>query len=150
MKDLAFHHIGIACRSVEAERPHFECLGYETEGPPFVDEQQGIRGQFLVGGGPRLELLEPAFGSATLSPWLNKGIRMYHSAYVCDILDTVGNSLRAAGAKCVRSPLPAVAFGGANIAFFMLPNRSLIEIIECGGGVDSEHTSVITPERVAD
>lgn len=126
---LAFHHIGVACRNFDSEEQKFAMLGYRREGPDFHDPQQGIHGRFLVGAGPRLELLRNDAEPGVLSPWLAKGIRFYHLAYEATDLDVEKMRLEAVGAKCVVEPVPAVAFGGRNICFLMLPNMTLVELI---------------------
>lgn len=126
---LSFHHVGVACRNFDLEQQKFAMLGYRPEGSDFHDPQQGIHGRFLVGAGPRLELLRNDDDPGVLSPWLAKGIRFYHLAY--EAIDLGGEKVRleAAGAKCVVEPIPAVAFGGRNICFLMLPNLTLVELI---------------------
>jgi len=126
---LVFHHVGVACRDFGVEERAFAALGYEREGNDFVDPIQGIHGRFLVGTGPRLELLREQVEGTTLTPWLRKGITLYHLAFeAADLADAMAR-LIALGAKVVTGPVPAVAFGGRDIAFFMLPNRQMIELI---------------------
>lgn len=125
----AFHHIGYACASLARERAGFEALGYGAEGEIFEDPAQGIRGLFLTGPGPRIELLENLAGHATLTPWLERGTRMYHLAWRVADLDAALTAAHRAGARSTRAPLPAVAFGGARIAFVMLRQGLLVELI---------------------
>ncbi len=125
-----FHHIGYATSSIERELSTFSQLGYCSEGDAFTDPIQGIRGLFLVGAGPRIELLESLPGSATLTPWLAGGIRMYHLAYtVTDIAAAVAWA-RAQRARITVEPVPAVAFQGRSISFAMFRNGLLVEFIE--------------------
>ncbi len=128
--DAGFHHIGIAVRSMAAERAFFEVMGYRTEGEDFADPIQGIAGCFLTGAGPRLELLENLPGADTLTPWLNAGLRMYHLAYEVDAMDEALACARAARGKILVQPVPAVAFGGRRIAFAMFRNGMMLEFIE--------------------
>ena len=128
---FAFHHVGVACTDIVAEARHFAVLGYVAEGKPFEDRGQGIRGVFMTGQTPRVELLQAldATPGGVLVPWLERDVKLYHLAYrVADLAASIG-SLRAAGAKLVVAPAPAVAFGGRDIAFLMLPNRLLVELI---------------------
>ncbi|HJU23310.1 MAG TPA: VOC family protein [Casimicrobiaceae bacterium] len=135
--DLQFHHVGVACRDIDAEATHFATLGYTTEGNAFEDRIQGVRGLFMVGQGPRMELLEPIDdamrgGSSTngvLAPWLSSGTKLYHLAYVAPDLRHAIGAMRGRRAKLVVQPVPAVAFDGREIAFVMLPNRLLVELI---------------------
>ena len=76
---LLFHHLGYACTSITRERTVFELLGYKQEGSDFSDPIQGVHGCFLVGPGPRIELLENTVGSRTLTPWLDAGTKLFTS-----------------------------------------------------------------------
>lgn len=130
MTNLRFHHLGLATRAIEIEAAELRHLGYRPEGPAFVDVLQGIRGQFMVGPGPRIEVLAPTDGSPVLEPWLAKGIKLYHQAFEVADLDSELARHKAAGAMVVVQPTAAVAFGGRRIAFAMLPSLLLIELIE--------------------
>jgi glyoxalase/bleomycin resistance protein/dioxygenase superfamily protein len=129
---LRFHHIGVACIDIRAEAARLALLGYAVEGDPFVDERQGVRGVFLGSQSPRLELLESLddAGGGVLAPWLKDATKLYHLAYLARDFPTAIERIRAAQGKLVVAPVPAVAFGGREIAFLMLPNRLLIELIE--------------------
>jgi methylmalonyl-CoA/ethylmalonyl-CoA epimerase len=129
---LTFHHLGVACRDLDDEERVFAALGYRREGDEFHDPVQGVVGRFLVGGGPRLELLRNDADPGVLSPWLKKGVRFYHVAYEADDLNLRAASLAKSGAKEVVAPVPAVAFGGRRICFYMLPNMTLVELIAAG------------------
>jgi len=126
---LVFHHVGVACRNLDAEERVYTGLGYLRDGADFEDPMQGIGGRFLTGGGPRLELLVELPGSGVLTPWLRKGIRLYHLAWEAEDLARDSARLVQARAKVVVEPVPAVAFGGRRITFLMLPNLQLIELI---------------------
>ena len=126
---LHFHHIGVACRDLDAETLRLATLGYAVEGPDFTDPTQGVRGRFLSGGGPRLELLAPLAAEGFLTPWLRVGVKMYHLAYETSDFDSDFAQLRGQGAKVVVRPVPAVAFDAKRIAFLMLPNMMLTELI---------------------
>ena len=128
---LEFHHVGVACTAIAAEEKFFAALGYRREGLAFEDRVQGVRGVFMAGQSPRLELLEPlpSDSPGVLAPWLAQGVKLYHLAYFAPRLASAIDSMRAQRAKLVVAPVPAVAFGGREIAFLMLPNRMLIELI---------------------
>jgi methylmalonyl-CoA/ethylmalonyl-CoA epimerase len=127
--DFAFHHLGVACEQIAADAPTWSALGYRCEGEVFVDPAQGIRGQFMVGGGPRIELLEATEGSDTLSPWLKRRIKMYHVGYLVPSLESAMDILTAQGGTVARAPLMSVYFQ-APIVFLMMPNLALVELIE--------------------
>jgi methylmalonyl-CoA/ethylmalonyl-CoA epimerase len=127
---MTFHHVGVACRNLDAEAAAFGMLGYQVEGEDFVDPGQGIRGRFLVGPGPRLELLVALQGSSVLEPWLDKGVKFYHQAFVVESLEDSIEELCGRGGRMVSAPGPAVAFGGRAIAFVMLRNMAMVELIQ--------------------
>jgi len=127
---MTFHHVGVASRDLPADVEAFRLLGYEPEGDEFVDHGQGIAGRFLVGTGPRIEVLEALPGSIILDPWLDKGVKFYHQAFEVDALDDALATLRDVGARVVSPPAPAVAFGGRPIAFILLRNMVMVELIQ--------------------
>lgn len=127
---LRFHHLGVATRSLTEELGTWTALGYKLEGAEFADPVQGIRGQFLIGGGPRLELLAPLEGSETLTPILKRGIKLYHHGYEVASVHEAIETLRSQGARVIRAPAPAVAFNGRLIAFLATSNNWIVELIE--------------------
>jgi methylmalonyl-CoA/ethylmalonyl-CoA epimerase len=128
-KDATFHHVGVACTDLDMETAHYSALGYQAEGSDFEDPVQGVRGRFLIQGGPRLELLTDLPGRSVVAPWLGRGIRMYHLAWEVPRLQDTMEMLKSNGARVVVAPVPAVAFPGRHIAFLLLPNRQLVEYI---------------------
>ncbi len=130
MIHLQFHHIGVAGKDLDSEMLRLATLGYSAEGDVFCDPIQGVEGRFLVGGGPRLEILRPTTAKGVLTPWLKSGTKLYHLAYcVGDQMGSEIEKLRDHGAKIVVQPVSATAFSGADICFLMLPNMLLIELI---------------------
>jgi methylmalonyl-CoA/ethylmalonyl-CoA epimerase len=128
----SFHHLGIACRNISTEANVWSELGYSKEGEAFDDDLQGIKGLFMVGPGPRIELLEDLPGRKTIAPWLNRGIKIYHTAFEVFSFDDQINILIGSGARVVVPPCPAVAFANRRICFLLLRNISLIELIDSG------------------
>ena len=128
--DSEFHHIGYATKSIKQEINFFTCLGYFQESPVFVDENQGIKGCFMVGDGPRIELLENLPSSKTLSPWLKKGINMYHFAYLVNDITFALHQCQLVSSILLSKPTPSVAFDGRKIAFVIFKNNFLVELIE--------------------
>lgn len=128
--DFRFHHLGLACRTLKAELQAWEKLGYALEGEIFEDPIQKIRGAFLTGAGPRLELLEPTAADSPVSGFVARGVKLYHQGFEVADFDRAMTQLASAGAKLTAPPAPATAFGGRRIAFFMAQGLNLIEIIE--------------------
>jgi len=125
-----FHHIGIAAQNIEKEYECFKMLGYTKEGELFIDEAQGIRGQFIIAQAqPRLELLENLEGRRTLDRWLHRTIKIYHFAYCVRDFDTSLRYFLDKKAKII-SPEQKSAYFGKRICFIVLPDMFMIELIE--------------------
>jgi methylmalonyl-CoA/ethylmalonyl-CoA epimerase len=137
---LSFHHLGVACNSEAfargTERQNLELLGYFPEGEEWLDEQLGMRGQFMVGGSgtgaPRVELVAPYGDQSPVQSWLKQGVKLYHLGFIAHDVSAEIERLRAQRAKLMFPPTPAVAFANRRVAFVMLPNFLLVEIIEKG------------------
>ena len=127
--NFEFHHLGYATTNIKEACGFFGNLNYALEDEEFEDPIQGIRGLFMVGGGPRIELLENLDGSETLTPWLGPGPTFYHTAYLVDDIESAIDWVRGQRARIVVSPVEAVAFSGRKIAFAMFRNRYFIELI---------------------
>lgn len=131
LSDLDFHHVGVACRNLDREQTVFEAMGYRLEGEPFEDPIQGIRGRFLTGVGPRVELVAPLGSDVNvLTNVLGHGVKMYHLAFTTSDMELSLDEAARARGKLMVAPVPAVAFGGQRIAFVFLPNMLLMELIE--------------------
>lgn len=129
LSKLSFHHIGVACKDLELETDKLKILGYSREGNDFIDPIQGVKGRFLSGQNPRLELLISLSEDSVLSPWLKSNTKMYHIAYETNSLESVIQEVCTERGKLVVKPVPAVAFNNREIAFIMLPNMLLVELI---------------------
>src|SRR4051812_28712831 len=115
--DLHFHHVGMACRNIAAELPDLAVVGYRPEGPVFEDPIQQVRIQFVSGGGPRLELIEPAGAQSPVAGVLKRGSKFYHLAYEVSRFDDAIASFRAQQYVPVSPPAHAVAFDMRRIVF---------------------------------
>lgn len=125
-----FHHIGLACHAIEAETPHITALGYIPEGELIEDPIQKVRLLFMVGPGPRLELIEPTAAASPVSGVLKRGQKFYHMAFECAAFDEKLVELTRAGYLQLGTPVPAVAFGMRKIVFLLSPAMALVEVIE--------------------
>ncbi|MFG5139583.1 GNAT family N-acetyltransferase [Campylobacter lari] len=125
-----FHHIGVACDDIEKEFFSYKFLGYFKESNPFVDVNQGIRGQFIIATNqPRLELLENLPNSNTLNHWIDNGIKMYHFGYIVEDIEKAQKIFKQLGAKLI-SPLKYSEYFKKRICFLVLKNSFIIELIE--------------------
>lgn len=110
----------------------YKNLGFTVEDEIFEDPRQKIRGVFLVLDQYRIELLEainPTDGSP-LDPFLSRGIKLYHHAFLVNQIHDAISDLLNQGAVVQVAPVESVAFKGKKIAFLMLKNMTLVELIE--------------------
>jgi methylmalonyl-CoA/ethylmalonyl-CoA epimerase len=125
-----FHHLGLACRAIDAEAGAWEQLGYRAEGDDVTDPIQRVHIRFLTGAGPRLELLAPAGVDSPLENYIARGQKIYHQAFSTPRLDALLQALEAHRCRRVADPAPAVAFGGRRVAFVIMRNMNLLEFVE--------------------
>jgi hypothetical protein len=128
--DLRFHHDGVATRDLAKDRREYELLGFRTEGPIWDDQLHGVRALFLTLGPMRVELLEPIDESSPVHAHLKRGIKIYHHAFTCRDVARTTERLVAARARVVSPPKPALPFQNRPVAFLLLLNGLLIELIE--------------------
>jgi|TARA_B110000211_G_C13558260_1_gene326659 methylmalonyl-CoA/ethylmalonyl-CoA epimerase len=95
----------------------FEFLGHRSGGPVFVDSGQGVCRRFLIGGGPRVELLENLPGSHTLVLWLGKKVSVYAFCYLVPGFAAARDTAFAQGALVVRDSMRRIAFTDRLIFF---------------------------------
>ena len=117
---MHFHHVGVACGDLDVDERAFAALGYARERDECVDPIQNVRARFLVGPGPRVELV---------SDLVKRGVKVYHFAYEVDDLDDAERRLSESGGKQVVARAPGAAFGMRMLCFYALPNMVLIELI---------------------
>ena len=85
---------------------------------------------FWLDPDPALSFWLAPLKNSPIAAMVRQGVKLYHHAYVAKRFDETVGSLRSGGTKLVSGPMPAVAFGGCRIAFFVTPTMNLIEIIE--------------------
>ncbi len=98
----AVNHIGIAVRSIEAQKDYYEnVLGAVFEGEELVADQKVKVGFFRVGD-VRLELLEPSEPSSTVAAFIEKrGEGLHHVALEVEDLEARIAQLKASGLRMI-------------------------------------------------
>ena len=98
----AVNHIGIAVRSIDAQRPFYEgALGAVFEGTEEVPSQKVRVGFFRVGD-VRLELLEPTDPTSTVAAFLEKrGEGLHHVAYTVEGIEGRIAELKQSGLRMI-------------------------------------------------
>lgn len=124
----AVNHIGIAVRSLDAQRGFYEgVLGAKFEGVEEVADQR-VRVAFYLIGPPesavRLELLEPTSPDSPIAAFIEKrGEGLHHVAYTVDNLQARLDWLRSKGIRLIDER-PRLGAHATNIAFIH-PKSSL-------------------------
>ena len=98
----AVNHIGIAVRSIEAQRAFYEgALGAVFEGVEEVPDQKVRVGFFRVND-VRLELLEPTDPSSTVAAFLDKrGEGLHHVAFTVEGIEDRIAELKRSGLRMI-------------------------------------------------
>ncbi len=127
---MQLHHIGLATQNSAVLESLFCDLGLKASNS-FVDVTQGVSGIFYNSGlgDCRVELLQNLDGSDTLTPWLNRGIALYHLGFEVDDIEASIGSIQKNGGVLLGPPVPAIAFQNRNICF-LLVKGFLIELIQ--------------------
>ena len=104
----AINHIGIAVRSIDAQRPFYEgTLGGVFEGIEEVSDQR-VRVGFFRFHDVRLELLEPTEPTSPIAIFLDKrGEGLHHVAYTVEDIQARIDELKQSGLRMIdESPRP--------------------------------------------
>jgi methylmalonyl-CoA/ethylmalonyl-CoA epimerase len=98
----AVNHIGIAVRSIDAQRPFYEgALGAVFEGAEEVPDQKVRVGFFRIGD-VRLELLEPTEPASTVAAFLDKrGEGLHHVALTVESIEERIAELKQSGVRMI-------------------------------------------------
>lgn len=102
----SLNHVGIAVRSIDAQRPFYEeTLGAQFECYEDVPTQKVKVGFFKVGD-VRLELLEPTEDSSPIAKFLEaRGEGLHHLAFTVDDIEARIADLKEAGLRMIdQSP----------------------------------------------
>lgn len=98
----SLNHIGIAVRSIEAQRPFYEdALGAEFEGLEDVPSQKVRVGFFRVAN-VRIELLESTDPSGPIAKFLDKrGEGLHHLAFTVEDIQARIDELKKSGLQMI-------------------------------------------------
>lgn len=113
----SLNHVGIAVRSIEAQRPYYEeTLGAVFEGCEEVISQK-VRVAFFRVGEIRLELLEPLDATSSVTKFLDtRGEGLHHLAYTVEDISSRIAELQESGLKMIDA-VPRTGAHQMQIAF---------------------------------
>lgn len=131
---LTLHHVGVVVADIaEAVKRYTTKFSYEVCTEVFHDPVQTAYVQFLrlPGDSIFLELVAPDSERSKVTNALRNGGGLNHLCYATPDIDKCWASFRARGLFPLQRPVPAVAFGGRRIAWF-LHDRVPFELVEQG------------------
>ena len=134
---MRLHHVGYVISDIESSaRGFIHSLGMSWDGRIYEDPRQRAKVTFLATG-PRcaqIELVEPAGDDSPVAKFLSRGGGQHHLCYEVDDIDRALAVFKARRASIAQRPVPAVAFGGRRIAWFITREKLVVELLEAGEG----------------
>ena len=133
MAGLRLHHIGIAVEDVATATAHYvRLLGCEVKSAVVRDPVQTAYVQFvkMPGDSVYIEFIAPDGNKSKLRNALKKGGGLNHLCYATPDIDGSYKHLRGQGLFPLQPPVPAVAFKGRRIAWFMGADGVPVELVE--------------------
>lgn len=142
---LRLHHIGLVAPRQSELAEVFRSLGLKQATQPEPDPIQKVVASFIAsdkGEGPYIELLEPLADDSPVTNFLERtGGGLHHLCFEVDDIDSTVNELVERGLKLVSPPVECVGYDRSfrpgstqpsQIAFFLLDNKILIELLQEG------------------
>jgi methylmalonyl-CoA/ethylmalonyl-CoA epimerase len=127
--DGSVHHFGYATKDIAKSEKLFQGLGYYACSDLIEDPKLGVCVKFysLKNNSVKVELIMPiTSGKNPLKPILKQRAGFYHLALVSGNFPKTANSLKL---KSISDKMPAIAFEGAEIQFFVSKDMGIIELI---------------------
>tara|TARA_B110000503_G_C7128193_1_gene405640 strand:- start:769 stop:1173 length:405 start_codon:yes stop_codon:yes gene_type:complete len=129
---VKIHHFGFLTKSIENSVKEFSLLGYVKFDRLYLDQERGIKIQFVrAKSGELLELIEPASETSIVKGLVSSSNnKIYHICYyTCDIRKSV-ESLIEKGFMLISPPQPAIALDNNDVAFLLSKHAGMIELYE--------------------
>ncbi len=130
---MRLHHVGFVVSDIGKAVPGFiHSLGMNWDGAIYQDPKQKVKVTFLVTGPAcaQIELIEPLGGDSPVAKFLSRGGGQHHLCYEVEDIEHALSVFKSRKASIVQRPCPAVAFEGRSIAWFVTPERLIVELLE--------------------
>lgn len=131
---MNFHHLGIIVKDLEYGEYHLKnfCNLKRISKKIIIDKKIGVKILFFKSKEhPLIELISPINKNSPVSLSLKKNINLLnHIAYVSKNFSQDIKKLRNKGLLQIAKPIPAKAFKGKKIVFFLNKLNFIIEVIE--------------------
>lgn len=141
---MKLNHIGIIVRDIEEYRRLFDAIGLTLATDSASEPIQKVKGLFIDVGfdnSVHIELLEPTDENSPVTNFLKKGGGLHHICFEVEDIEKKTEELIKKGFKLVSPPVDCIAYDEnfkrschtpTKIAFFMLSDKLLIELLEKG------------------
>lgn len=129
---MKIHHFGYLTTSIENSFKEFSQLGYTKVDKLYLDENRGIKIQFIRSvSGELIELIESASDKSVVNGLLpNATNKIYHICYYTSDMEKSIKNLEKRGFFLISAPQPAVALNNSNVAFLLSKYAGIIELYE--------------------
>ena len=131
---LKLHHLGFVVASIRDNGHSLAAaLAGRWDENIIFDPIQGVNVSFIGredSAEPLIELVEPAGPASPVSRFLQRGGGLHHLCYETPDLEAQLSAGKALGTVVVKTPVPAIAFGGRRIAWALTRNKLLLEFLE--------------------
>jgi methylmalonyl-CoA/ethylmalonyl-CoA epimerase len=139
------NHIGLVAKSIDEFARVFRSMGMDVITEPVPDPVQKVSASFVnacQGYDVHIEILEPTAEDSPIANFLRKrGGGLHHLCFEVDDIREASNMLVEKGFRMVSQPVECGAYdlslkrqcsNTSKIAFFLIHNRMLVELIEMG------------------
>ena len=130
---LRLHHFGFVVNNIDQMVASFaRSVSGSWNGAIFHDPVQKVKVTFLLmpGTDVQMELVEPAEEKSPVRAFLEKWGGLHHVCYEVEDCEQAIMAMRKLGSMIVKRPKPAVAFQGRKIAWVLISEKLLIELLE--------------------
>ena len=128
---MKIHHVGFLTKKLEKSEKEFARMGFSVERPAKYDEIRRIHIEFMVNGGYRVELIQPADKESPIYPLLkNYKDAPYHFCYEVADLEKAVSELEEDRFRVINPPEIAPCIDGKRVCFMMKPAIGMIELVE--------------------
>ncbi len=123
---MKFHHLGVACKDIQAELQSIRKLHkiIEETSVVFDENQKAELCMITVEDGLNIELVS----GAPVENLLKKRISYYHICYEVDDIDQSIETLIENGGMLISPPKEAILFNNRKVAFLML-SYGIVELL---------------------
>jgi methylmalonyl-CoA/ethylmalonyl-CoA epimerase len=131
---MNFHHIGIIVKDLKIGELQFKNFSNlrRISKKIIIDKKIGVKILFLKSTHhPLIELISPLKKNSPISLSLKKNVNLInHIAYISEKFSYDIEQLKNKGLLQITKPIPAKAFKGKKVVFFLNKLNFIIEVIE--------------------